>query len=173
MMKKLSTSLAILFAVFVFGSAVVFAQGERFSDPFVEYSFDIPDPKWKMTAKPTEANPAVEYVYVDRNDGHLAVRKTTAPQNALMSDIIREEEQKLQFMRGYVSGKEERFAGKLSGAVFNFEFVERGRPKSGRYYFLRSGTTVYILRFTGYTAKLRSIQHQTDSIARTFEAKKG
>ena len=79
MMKKLSTSLAILFAVFVFGSAVVFAQGERFSDPFVEYSFDIPDPKWKMTAKPTEANPAVEYVYVDRNDGHLAVRKTTAP----------------------------------------------------------------------------------------------
>lgn len=173
MMKYLKTSLAILFALFAFNSVAVLAQnGSKFTDPFVEYSFDIPDDRWKMTVKPTELNPSVEYVFVDRNDGHLAVRKTTAPQDALMSDIIREEEQKLQFMRGYVAGKEERFAGKLSGAIFNFEFVERGRPKSGRYYFLRSGTTVYILRFTGYSDKLRSIQHYADSIARTFEAKK-
>ena len=128
MMKYLKTSLAILFALFAFNSIAVLAQnGSKFTDPFVEYSFDIPDDRWKMTVKPTELNPSVEYVFVDRNDGHLAVRKTTAPQDALMSDIIREEEQKLQFMRGYVAGKEERFAGKLNGAIFNFEFVERGQ----------------------------------------------
>lgn len=164
----------MLIAVFVFTAVETAAQStDRFSDPFVEYSFDIPDPKWKQTVKPTEANPSVEYVFVDRNDGHFAVRKTTAAPNALMTDIIREEEQKLRFMRGFVAGKEERFAGKLDGSVFNFEFVERGRPKSGRFYFLRSGSTVYILRFTGFTDKLRSVQHHADSIARTFSVNKG
>lgn len=174
MMKTIKASLTILLAVFVLAAAEASAQSaEKFSDPSVEYSFELPDAKWKQTVKPSEANPSVEYVFVDRNDGHLAVRKTTAAQSALMTDIIREEEQKLRFMRGFVAGKEERFAGKLDGSVFNFEFVERGRPKSGRFYFLRSGTTVYILRFTGYTDKLRSVQHHADSIARTFSVKKG
>ncbi|MDM7923635.1 MAG: hypothetical protein QUS14_15155 [Pyrinomonadaceae bacterium] len=172
MIRNLFTPIAALIAIFAFAAADAAAQGsERFSDPFVEYSFDIPDARWKQTVKPTEANPTVEYVFVDRNDGHFSLRKTTSPETTAMADIIREEEQKLQFMRGYVAGKQERFAGKLNGAVFNFEFVERGRQKSGRYYFLRSGSTVYILRFTGFADKLRSIQHYTDSMARTFDIK--
>ena len=171
-MRNLLTPLAVFIALFACAAAEAVAQGnERFSDPFVEYSFDIPDARWKQTLKPTEANPTVEYVFVDRNDGHFAVRKTASPPTTVMTDIVREEEQKLQFMRGYVAGKQERFAGKLNGTVFNFEFVERGRPKSGRFYFLRSGSTVYILRFTGFSDKLRSIQHYTDSIARTFDVK--
>jgi hypothetical protein len=45
---------------------------------------------------------------------------------------------------------------------------------SGRFYFLKvNDTTVYLIRFTGIGDKLRSIRNQTDSIARTFDLKKG
>ena len=167
-MRYISSSIKLAL-VCALAAGAAFAQSGSFSDPNVEYSFDIPDDRWKMTAKPSDSNGSVEYVFVDRNDGHFTVRKASASPNTPIGDVIREEEQKLQFMRGFVAGKEENFRGKLSGSVYNFEFVERGRPKSGRFYFLRSGSTVYILRFTGYRDKLRSIQHFTDSIARTFD----
>jgi hypothetical protein len=58
--------------------------------------------------------------------------------------------------------------------VFNFEFVRAGRPMSGRFYFLKAPDgSVYLLRFTGFRDKLRTIRNQTDSIARTFALKKG
>lgn len=155
----------------LFFSVAVSTQAQNdsvFSDPNVEYSFDIPDARWKMTAKPSATNPNVEFVFVDRLDGHLEVRKLNVAQNALISDVIREEEQKLQFLPGYVAGREENFGGKLNGAILNYEFVRAGRPMAGRFYFLRSGNNVYVLRFTGFRDKLRSIRTQTDIIARTF-----
>lgn len=156
-------------AVLLFAGLDSYSQGtETFSDPNVEYSFEIPDAKWKMTAKPSVTNPNVEFVYVDRLDGHLEVRKVSSPRTSPISDVIKDEEQKVQFLPGYVAGREENFGGKLNGAVFNFEFVRAGRPMSGRFYFLRSGESVYILRFTGMREKLRSIKHHTDMIARTF-----
>jgi len=45
---------------------------------------------------------------------------------------------------------------------------------SGRYYFLIADpNTVYVLRFSGFTDKLKSIRNQTDSMARTFAVKNG
>jgi hypothetical protein len=166
--------LSILFSVlflFTFAGALS-AQDETFSAPNVDYSFTLPDAKWKMTVKPSDTSPNVEYVYGDRVDGHLEVRKVAAAKDMMTTDIIRDEEQKLQFLPGYVAGKEENFAGRLRGAIFNYEFVRTGRPMSGRMYFLRAdNNTVYVLRFTGLKDKLRSLQHQTDSIARTFSVK--
>jgi hypothetical protein len=166
--------LSILFSIslLIFGTVSAAAQVESFSDPNVEYSFDLPDPKWKMTVKPSSTSPNVEYVFVDRRDGHLEVRKLNVARNALMSDIMRDEEQKLQFLPGYVAGREEQFSGRLKGSIFNYEFVRAGRNMSGRFYFLRlNDTTIYVLRFTGERDKLRSIRHHTDSIARTFQVK--
>mgnify|MGYP001278543335 CR=1 FL=1 len=162
---------AILAAlVFVIPAA---AQGSSFSSPDVEYGFELPDDRWKMTEKPSATARNVEYVFGDRTDGHLEVRKLGLPPRGVVSDVIREEEQKLQFLPGYVAGKEEQFGGFLKGAVFNFEFVRAGRPMGGRYYFLRSNeSTVYVLRFTGFRDRLRAIRNQTDSIARTFDIKK-
>ncbi len=149
------------------------AQTGAFNDSAVEYSFDLPDERWKMTAKPSSTKPNVEYVFVDRNDGHLEVRKLAIGKDAILADVIRDEEQKLQFLPGYVAGRDENFTGRLRGSVFNFEFVRAGRPMSGRFYFLRSSdNTVYVLRFTGFRDKLRSIRHQTDSIGRTFDLRK-
>lgn len=167
-------NLLLAFFVGVLTVAAASAQGESFSDANAAYSFDVPDAKWKMTVKPTATSPNVEYVYGDRNDGHVEVRKLAVAKGALLSDVIRTEEQKLQFLPGYVTGKEETFRGRLNGAVFNFEYVKAGRPMSGRFYFLKADdSTIYLLRFTGFTDKLRSIRNQTDSIARTFQIKNG
>jgi hypothetical protein len=151
-----------------------FAQTETFSDASVEYTFDLPEMVWKMTAKPSATSPNVEYVYGERQSGHLEVRKTTLKPDATPSDLISDEEQKLQFLNGYVAGKQENFKGSFGGRVFNYEFVRSGRNMSGRFYFLKTDDkTVYVLRFTGHRDKLRSIRNQTDSIARTFDLKKG
>ena len=164
--------------VLLLGITIVFtaisasAQAGSFSDPNVEYTFDLPDAKWKMTVKPSATSPNVEYVYGDRSDGHLGIRKLTVGKKDVMTDIIGDEEQKLQFLSGFVAGKQETFSGRLKGAVFNYEYVSSGRNMSGRFYFLRANdTTLYLLRFTGQKDSLRSLRNQTDSIARTFAVK--
>ncbi len=157
---------ALLFA------APVFGQGESFTDSNVDYSFALPDVKWKMTVKPSATSPNVEYVNGDRLEGHLEVRRQTVAKDAVLTDVIQAEEQKLQFRPGFVAGKEENFSGRLKGAIYNFEYVAAGKSMSGRFYFLRANeTTVYLLRFSGQKDTLRSIRHQTDSIARTFAVK--
>lgn len=172
-MSKYRTSVLLSLVLLLCGAVPAFAQTDSFSDPNVDYSFDIPDARWKMTAKPSATNPNVEYVFIDRTDGHLAVRRITTQKGTPMSDIIRKEEVKLQFKDSYVAGKEENFRGKLTGTVFNFEYIESGRPMAGRFYFLTvNDSTTYLLRFTGYRDKLRSIRNQTDSIGRTFGVKK-
>lgn len=150
-----------------------FAQTAVFSDSNAEYTFIVPSEDWKMIARPTAISPNVEYIFRERQQGHLDVRKLTVKPDDLMPDIIRTEEYKLQFLTGYVAGKQEQFSGNLKGAIFNYEYVTRGRNMSGRFYFLKSGANdVYVLRFTGEKDKLRSIRNETDSIARTFDLKK-
>ncbi len=164
----------LLFAVFCFVAAgSAFAQSNSFTDVNSEYVFDLPEATWKMTVKPSTISPNVEYVYGDRRDGHFEVRKLTLDAGEMLSELIRDEEQKLQFLKGFVAGKEEPFAGKLRGTIFNYEYVSSARNMSGRFYFLKGDdANVYVLRFTGERDKLRAIRNQTDSIARTFQMKK-
>ena len=158
---------------FVLFAGATLAQTDSFSDPSVDYTFDLPDARWKMTVKPSSTSPNVEYVFGDRREGHLEVRRLPVSKGTILSDLIHDEEEKLQFRQGYVSGREENFGGFLKGAVFNFEFVGSGRNMSGRFYFLKANDdTVYVLRFVGERDKLKSIRNQTDSIARTFTLRK-
>ncbi|HEV7699857.1 MAG TPA: hypothetical protein VGO43_06485 [Pyrinomonadaceae bacterium] len=153
--------------------ATTVAQDQVFNDPTVDYGFTLPSDTWKMVVKPSATNPNVEYVYGLRNDGYLAVRKIPVAANAVLSDVVQDEAQSVQFKPGYVANKDENFSGKLRGSVFNFEYVAASKPMVGRYYFLRSDpTTVYVLRFTGLKDSMRSIRPQTDSIARTFGVRK-
>jgi len=159
-------------AIIMIATLSSFAQGDSFSDPNVDYIFALPEAKWKMTVKPSATSPNVEYVYGDRYDGHLEVRKIAVSKDAILTDVVQDEEQRLQFRPGFVAGKEENFSGKLRGAVYNFEYVAAGRSMSGRFYFLKANdSTVYLLRFTGQKDELRSLRNQTDSIARTFNIK--
>lgn len=170
-LNKFSFLFSAVLGLFLAFSAA--AQSQSFSDTNVEYTFDLPNATWKMTSKPSAISPNVEYTYGDRSAGFLQVRKLTIKADDLMSDVIAEEEDKLKILPGYVAGKEEVFAGKLRGTVFNYEFIGGGRNMSGRFYFLKANaTTVYVLRFTAQKEKLVAIRNQTDSIARTFEIKK-
>jgi hypothetical protein len=170
-MKRFIFSAAFVLVCVVF----VFAQGETFSDPHVEYTFELPQAEWKMVVKPSASSPNVEYAHGDRMNGHFEIRKLEIKDGEIISDLIqRDKEQKLQFLPGFVAGKEENFAGNFKGRVFNYEYVRSGKNMSGRFYYLRSDDlTVYVVRFTGLRDKLRLLRNQTDSIARTFDIKKG
>jgi len=161
---------SFIFVIFagLFMSVQAFAQNTTFSDPNVEYTFEIPQAKWLMTNK----SPNVEYVYGDKKDGHFEVRKLAIKTGSTLDEMMRDEEQKLQFLPGYVAGKEESFQGAYGGKVFNFEYVRSARNMNGRYYFLKvSDKTIYVLRFAGDRDKLRSIRNEVDLIARTFKLK--
>lgn len=166
-MKQYKHSLLVV-AMVLLAVTSTFAQ-QTFSDANVDYSFTLPDAKWKMTTKPSQSSPNVEYVYGDRFDGHLEVRRLTVEKDSVLTDVLEKEEQKLQFRPGFIAGRQETFTGKLRGAIFNFEYVAAGKNMSGRYYFLKANdTTVYVLRFSGQKDKIRSLSAQTDSIARSF-----
>ena len=170
-MKLTRSCIFVLLVVAVFSLGAV-AQDDIFSDPLVDYTFALPDATWKLTVRPSATSPYVEYVYRDRRDGHLRVRKLTVPKDAILTDVIEQEAQKFRFLPGFVAGKEENFAGKLRGSVYNYEYVAAGKAMAGRQYFLRANeTTVYQLLFTGLKDGLRGIRNQTDSIARTFSIK--
>jgi hypothetical protein len=171
-MRSNKLSAFVWAAALMFAAVSAYAQDTTFSDPNVDYTFTLPDAKWKITSRPSAISPNVEYVYGERRDGALEVRKMTVSKDALLTDVIRDEEQKLQFRPGYVAGKEENFSGRLRGSIFNFEYVYSGHAMGGRFYFLRANdTTVYLLRFSGELDSLRSIRNQTDQIARTFAVK--
>lgn len=173
-MRRFFFSFALSLCLSLAFGAVTFAQSQTFSDVNVEYTFELPEPTWKMVVKPSVNSPNVEYVYADRQDGHLEIRKLSSKPGELMSDVIqRDQEQKLQFLPGFVAGKEENFVGNLKGKAFNYEFVRAGKNMSGRFYYLKADdSNVYVLRFTGGRDKLRNIRNQVDSIARTFKPKK-
>lgn len=169
-MKALVRFSVLLLPILV-PTLVASAQESVFSDPAVDYSFTLPEPKWKLTVRPNATNNSVEFVYGDRTDCHLQVRRISVPSDTLLAQIIEEEEQRLQIRPGFVAGREENFNGKLRGAVFNFEYLASGRNMAGRFYFLRSNeNTVYVLRFTGNKDVVRSLRNQLDSIARSFAA---
>lgn len=172
-MKSLLLKFLMIGGVIMSFAMFALGQSQTFSDPNSPYTFELPEPTWKAVVKPTATNPNVEYVYGDRLDGHLEIRKIAIKENETISDVIaREQEQKLQFLPGYVAGKEENFAGFLRGKAFNYEFTKFGKTMSGRFYYLKSDeSTLYVLRFTGLRDKLRTIRNQVDSISRTFKLK--
>ena len=171
-MKKTTWHTILTLALVALSVCGAAAQGSTFSDPLVEYTFGVPEDKWTMVVKPSATNPNVEYVYGDRRDGYFTIRKLTVGKDAVISDVIQDEAQSVQFRPGYVANKDETFTGKFRGTVFNFEYVAASRSMAGRYYFLRADpTTIYVLRFTGGKDSLRSLRTQTDQIARTFSLK--
>ncbi len=165
-MKRLTDLLLFTIFTAVAFAASAQAQSRTFSDPNIEFTFEIPDERWKVVSKSP-----VSVVFGVANEGDLEIRKITALATKPLGEVIKSEEEKLQFLRGFVAGKDENFSGALRGAVYNYEFVRSGRNMAGRFYYLRSGDTVYVLRFTAYADKLRSLRTQTDVMARTFQLK--
>lgn len=166
-----------LFLIAVFGSPAppgsANSQGQSYTSPTVGFSVDLPSPTWRLTDEPDELHQHTEFVYGDRVDGYLRIRKETMEEGLTIAEFAhRDQDQKTRFLPGYVSGKEEPFTGRLPGTTTSYEFTERGKPMAGRTYYLQvDPRTVYVLRFTGLRDKLLRIRNQTDQIARSLKVK--
>lgn len=169
-MRSLIFSLLVIIISVGFGFAQTDAT-RNFSDKNADYTFELPSAPWKVVTRPTDISSNSTFVYGDRTQGFLEIRKLSVEADSILSDVIQsDQEQKLSFLPGFVSSKEEIFKGNLSGRVANYEYTNSGKNMSGRsYYLLADKRTVYLLRFTGYRDKLRSLRNETDSIARTFK----
>lgn len=165
--------IACALAVLVFSSFNVFAQTETFSDSNVDYTVELPSPTWRLIEKPDADHALAGFIYGDRMDGYLQIRKEVVDTGTTPANVSqRESEQKLRFLPGFVEGKEEQFAGRMNGVAFNYEYTSAGKPMTGRIYYLQADNrTIYVLRFTGLRDRLGRIRNQMDIIARSFRLK--
>ncbi len=159
-------------AVCLGGAAIVGAQMQYTSNK-VDYTVELPSAAWHLVAEPDATHHHAEWVYGDRLDGYLRIRKEATEPDLTTSEFARrDQEQRIRFLPGYVEGKEERFAGRLNGVTTSYEYTQAGKPMAGRTYYLQTDSrTVYVLRFTGLRNKLTRIRNQTDEIARSFRLK--
>ena len=165
-----------LFFAVIFVFTVSFstsAQDKEFNDPNVDYTFIIPNSTWRMISRPDKIGAQAEFVYGDRLDGYLRIRKETLSADETVSELARRyRDDTLRSRPGYVDGKEETFTGNLRGIVSSYEFILNGKQMVGRIYYLKvDNRTVYSLHFTGLRDKINVIRNQTDSIGRTFKIK--
>ena len=168
--KVISFVTALVLGLTVAGAAQ--AQ-QTYSSAKVEYAVEFPSATWRLMSEPDETHQHAEWIYGDRLDGHLRIRKDTIASDLTVKEFARrDQELKVRFLPGYVDGKEERFEGRLTGVTIAYEFTQSGKPMAGRSYYLQANErTVYVLRFTGLRDKLARIRNQTDAIARSFRMK--
>ena len=164
----------LVFTLLLIGlmTSVAFSQ-QLYTHERVDYTFELPSAQWKSIVEPDGSHPHPEFVYGDRLDGYLTIRKEVVDAGTTPSEIARRDQDlTLRFLPGFIEGKEEKFNGRLDGVTMSYEFVRTGKPMLGRTYYLQADPrTIYALRFTGLRDKLARIRNQTDLIARTFKTK--
>jgi hypothetical protein len=150
-----------------------FGQEHEYTSPKIDYIVNFPSPSWRLIDELDEVHQHTEFIYGDRIDGYLRIRKEALEPGLNLKEFAhRDQDLKTRFLPGYVDGKEEQFSGRLSGVTLSYEFTERGKPMAGRTYYLQAeGSSVYVLRFTGLRDKLSRIRNQTDLIARSVKQK--
>lgn len=164
--------LVILSVVLLSLVAQVATAQQLYTHENVEYTFELPSATWRAIMEPDAAHEHPEFVYGDRLDGYLTIRKEVVDAGTTPSELARRDEVKLRFLPGFVQGKEETFNGRLDGVTVSYEYVRSGKTMLGRTYYLQvDNRTIYALRFTGLRDKLSRIRNQTDLIARTFKTK--
>lgn len=164
--------LALALVLFALTTPVTLAQ-QVYTHEKVDYTFELPSPTWRAILEPDAAHEHPEFVYGDRLDGFLTIRKEIVEAGTTPAELARRDQDlKLRFLPGFVDGKTEPFSGRLDGVTMSYEFVRTGKPMLGRTYYLQvDSRTIYALRFTGLRDKISRIRNQTDLIARTFKMK--
>lgn len=157
-------------------SLVVGFQSRRFTRDDLEYELQLPSPAWRTISR-IDVHGHLEFVNgTDPANGYLRLRKILVEQPATPAELFRQDEKwELQHLSGYVvcsDCKGVSFEGKLSGAVFSYEYVAGGRTMYGRIYYLEIDKhTFYSLRFTVARNKLAAMRDEMDVIAGSFQLK--
>ena len=164
--------LAFVLVLFALMTPVALAQ-QVYTHDKVDYTFELPSATWRTIVDPDAGRGHTEFVYGDRLDCYLTIRKEVVDAGTSAADLARRDQDlTLRFLPGFVEGKTDTFNGRLDGVIMSYEFVRTGKPMLGRTYYLQADSrTIYALRFTGLRDKLSRIRNQTDLIARTFKMK--
>jgi hypothetical protein len=168
-------SLALLLSL-GFVAGVAHAQKHTFTREGIEFVLELPSPTWRVVSR-LDVHDHVEFIYGDDcQNGYLRLRKNFVERGTTGADLFqRDQMQSLRLLPGYVvcdGCNGERFAGRLSGARFTYEYTSGDRPMMGRIYYLQvDNRSIYTLHFTGTRERLQLIQNEMDSIARSFRMK--
>jgi hypothetical protein len=175
MLRKLTGlfGLFLLIVLFIASPNGAAAQEFSYTSPKAEFSVEFPSNTWKKTGEPDDVHQHTEFVYGDRWDGLLRIRKEALPDGTSIKDFaLRDQDERNRFLPGFMAGKDETFNGRLDGVTVSYEFTQAGKAMTGRTYYLKADAqTVYVLRFTGLRTKLLGIRNQTDAIARSLKLK--
>ncbi len=153
--------------------AAASAQEQPYTSETDEYALELPAESWKSVPRADSERGLSEFVNGVRPDGYLRLRREVVEADTKLADFARlQSDTKLRFLPGFVGGKEERFAGNLTGIAYGYEYTSAGKPMAGRIYFLKADDrNLYLLHFTGRSERLLRIRNQTDAIARSFKLK--
>lgn len=165
---------SILFLLVVSSWGVDY-QNRRFTRGDIEYELELPSSAWQVISR-FDVHDHLEFVNGnDPANGYLRLRKILVEQPTTPSELFSRDEWELQRLPGYVvcsDCKGTAFAGKLSGAVFAYEYVNGGRAMYGRVYYLQLDKhTFYSLRFTVARDKLVEVGAEMEVMARSFRLK--
>ena len=168
-LRRIRIFLTLILIVALFPIAVK-AQTWPYTDETLDYVLELPSAKWRAIKVPSVAHKKTEFSYGDRNPIHLRIRRELVDANMSPADMIhRKQRSDRVFLRGYVKGKSESFAGQLNGAKYHYEYIKTGKPMAGLIYYLEADNRItYRLEFTGPSDELRSLSDQTEFIARSF-----
>ena len=171
-MRRLFTVALLALGFFVVPSARA-QGGQSYTSNDLEYVIDLPSQTWRAVPQADSLHEHMEFVYGDRGDGLLRVRKVVVEEGTTPTDLAkRDQDNKLRFQPGYVEGRQDNFPGRLKGIASSYEFTGAGKPMVGVIYYLQADPhTIYVLHFTGAKDKLLSIRSQTDAMARSFRLK--
>jgi hypothetical protein len=164
---------ALFVLILIAGVCSTATAQQTYTNDKVDYTLELPSAMWRATSEPDAAHEHSEFVYGERLEGYLQIRKEVVDAGTAPSDLARRDlDQKLRFLPGFVEGKEDPLKGRLNGVTVSYEFIKTGKPMMGRIYYLQADNrTIYALRFTGLRDKLARIRNQTDLIARSFQLK--
>jgi len=175
MLRKLTGCFGFFLLMIIWTAFPIGAAGQEFSytSPSAEFTVEFPSATWKKVGEPDDVHQHTEFVYGDRWDGYLRIRKEVLPEGMKIREFaLRDQDERTRFLPAFMAGKDDDFKGRLDGVTLSYEFTQAGKAMVGRSYYLQADErTVYVLRFTGLRQKLVSIRNQTDSIARSLKIK--
>ena len=142
---------------------------KEFLDPAGKFKLTLTGDWRAVSYSDAVGRQKTEFVYRDRSEGLLKISKESLSASSL-SDMVQQEEESLRIYRsGYERAAREAFGGGgLAGMRLSFFTNEGSRQLASTYYFLKDGSSVWVLRFTGKRGSLDSNRNITDQIARSF-----
>src|ERR1700741_1389428 len=169
---QMRTKFLMIVVLIALMASVSLAQ-QLYSHDRIDYTFELPSPTWRVILEPDAAHEHPEFVYGDRLDGYLTIRKEVVEAGTTPTELARRDQGlRLRFLPGFVEGKQETFNGRIEGVTMSYEFVRTGKPMLGRTYYLQTDNrTIYALRFTGLRDKLAPIRNKNGLISPTFKLK--